>query len=100
MTAERAHAGTEWQAALPLMEALGGFQMQLLPLTCTFIAAPGYPSWTPVIYQCQFDAVQLTEAPGKGQAAKASRGIKGEKTAALGAEGLGSGSPSCSHLNF
>ena len=82
MTAERAHAGTEWQAALPRMEASGGFQMQPLPLTCMFIVAPGYPSLGlpgPYITVSLAAKSSSTEAPGKGQAAKASKVIKGER---------------------
>lgn len=40
---KRMHAGTEWQTALPQIEASPGFQMQLLPLTCVFSVAPKYP---------------------------------------------------------
>ena len=82
MTAERAHAGTEWQAALPRMEVSRGFQMQPLPLTCMFIAAAGYPSLGlpgPYITVSLAAKSSSTEASGKGQAAKASKVIKGER---------------------
>lgn len=39
----RMHAGTEWQTALPRIEASTGFRMQLLPLICVFRVAPKYP---------------------------------------------------------
>ena len=82
MTADRAHAGTEWQAALPRMEASGGFQMQALPLTCMFIAAPGYPSPGlpgPYISVSLAAKSSSTEAPGKGQAANESRVLRGKR---------------------
>lgn len=77
----------------------GGLQMQLLPLTCTFIAAPGYPSLDSQghISMSVWLPSPALQAPGKGQAAKGEQD-QGGKTAALGAEDWGL-APSCSHLN-